>query len=259
MGLFSFGRDRTTSSSQSESAASSRTTQDVFLADLFSSLYSGAAGEAAGIDTAAVTRMANDLFQTGSGFIDSLEGAGSPGFIADPVSVGGVAPVSVSSNAADEIAMLQSDLGNLFREELQPAISSTAIAGRGLGGGRQGVAEGEAIGRLGREFVRGRNDIVGRDIDRTLTADLANQQASLQSLGLGLEADTFNANLGTTADLQSRGLTIDAATRALSALPTQAGIGQLGAGAGLDPYMMLAQIYGAPTVLTESESESACR
>lgn len=75
-------------------------------------------------------------------------------------------------------ASLQAGLGQLFREEINPAITSNAIAAGGLGGGRQGVAQGVAAGQLGQAFTQGLGDITAR----------ANQQALGAANSLGGQA-----------------------------------------------------------------------
>ncbi len=44
-----------------------------------------------------------------------------------------------------------------------PGITSEAVAGGALGGGRQGVAQGKAVESVGREFRRGSLEIRNAD------------------------------------------------------------------------------------------------
>lgn len=280
IGALSFGssRSRTASqsSSDSQSSAASRTTQQIFLEDLYSRLYSSATGAAEGVNTGGITSAANDLFDRGAGFIDLLESAAAPSFLAPTVSttpgrLDGVAPISLDGSTVEaEIQQLQGDLGRLFREELNPAITSEAVGGNVLGGGRQGVAQGRAAEAVAREFTRGSTDIRARDIERNLAVQTQNQNAALTQLGIGasfdtalaelaLNAEQFNAGLAVDADQASRGLTIEAATRGLDALTGQLGLAQSADLASLTPYVMLAQILSNPTVLTESLAASGSR
>lgn len=118
---------------------------------------------------------------------------------------------------AAQSASLQAGLGQLFREEINPAITSRAVAAGGLGGGRQGVAQGVAAGQLGQAYTQGLGDITAR----------ANQTA----LGAASVAPQL----------------ADARYRA-SVQPTMA---------GLDPLARLAQILGAPTVLSTTEDRAS--
>lgn len=61
-----------------------------------------------------------------------------------------------------ETSSLQAGLGQMFREEINPAISGGAIGAGGFGGARHGVAQGVAAGQMGQAFAQGRGDIVGR-------------------------------------------------------------------------------------------------
>ena len=116
-----------------------------------------------------------------------------------------------------QVGGLQSGLGQLFREELNPAITSNAIAAGGLGGSRQGVAQGQAVGQIGQAFTQGYGDIVAR----------ANANAQNAAMGLGSLGGQYIGNA------------------------MQPGL------AGLDIYARLAQILGGPTILGEGGSASS--
>lgn len=66
-------------------------------------------------------------------------------------------------------ASLQAGLGQLFREEINPAIQTEAVGAGQFGGGRQGVAEGVATGQLADAYTKGYGDIVAR-ANQTATA-----------------------------------------------------------------------------------------
>lgn len=120
---------------------------------------------------------------------------------------------------AAQSASLQSGLGQLFREEINPAITSRAIAAGGLGGGRQGVAQGVAAGQLGQAYTQGLGDIV--------------------------------ANANRTA------LGAASATPALADARFRAGIQT--AGGGLDQLARLAAILGSPAILSSAEMRSSTK
>jgi len=117
---------------------------------------------------------------------------------------------------AAQSASLQSGLGDLFRNEINPAIQSNAVAMGGLGGGRQGVAEGVATGQLANAYTQGLGDITAR----------ANAQAGASA---AMMPGLTEANMGNTM------------------------AGQLG---GYAPLQQLAQILGNPAILQEMQSKS---
>lgn len=237
MALFSFGgsKQRSQSSSldlgygyqgstsesgsfgESSSVSGGRSSQRIAFEDIFADLFGNASSAAGRVAQMApgLTDQANMLFSGGLGFLDAL-GGGSE-FLEQRVS--GESPV-----LDEQIAALGSDLGEFFREELNPAIRSRGVATGTLGGGRQGVAQAEAAEAVAREFQRG---AVG-----LRTADVAARDAAAKAL------------------LQSR---IQGAGIGLSAIPGLFGVARGGFGAELAPFSALAQILGGPTVLTESE------
>ncbi len=122
-----------------------------------------------------------------------------------------------SSQISAQAQSLQSGLGQLFREEINPAISSNAIAAGGFGGGRQGVAQGVATGQLGQAYTQGLGDIVAN----------ANRTA-LGAAGLvpGLSSAMYQSEVNPTL-------------------------------AGYDPLSRLASILGSPTVLNRQRGQSS--
>ena len=119
-----------------------------------------------------------------------------------------------SQQIASQSASLQSGLGDLFRNEINPAIEGNALMAGGLGGGRQGVAQGVAAGQLGNTYASAMGDITAR-------ANAQSQGAVNSMAGLG------QANLANRGALASFNM------------------GQLGDYAG---------ILGGPTVLNQSQS-----
>lgn len=119
-----------------------------------------------------------------------------------------------SGQIAAQAASLQSGLGDLFRNEINPAIKTNAISAGQFGGGRQGVAEGVATGQLANAYTQGYGDIVAR----------ANQQA-----------------LGASALIPSFGQA-----------QQQLALGQYTA--PMDILAALSGILGSPTVLQKSQS-----
>lgn len=124
---------------------------------------------------------------------------------------------------ATQTSALQAGLGQMFREEINPAITSAAVAAGGLGGGRQGVAQGVAAGQLGQAYAQGLGDI---------TANANRTALGAASAVPGLADARYRAEVAPVS-------------------------------AGLDPLTQLAAILGNPAILsraqdqTRSESESA--
>ena len=210
----------------STSSSSSSSSQSVFEADIFARLFGDASNIAGNINTSGLTTAANDLFQSGQGFLGDLQS------ISAGTDVSGEflsSRISGEGGFVDEnIAALGEDLGQFFSEELLPGITSQAVGGGQLGGGRQGVAQGKAIESVGREFRRGSLDIRNEDLRQRQDAAtaLSGQRTSAAQAGLvGAQQQFDLANAGTLAPFS--------------------------------PFLTLAQILGGPTTLTETESESS--
>ena len=211
--------------SASKSSSQSASTQDVFAADLFRKLFGEASNVAGGIDTAGLTERANELFDSGTGFLGDLQeiSAGedvSGQFLSSLISGEG-------GFVDENIAALSEDLGQFFNEELLPGITSEAVGGGQLGGGRQGVAQGKAVESIGREFRRGSLDIRNADLRRRQDAakTLSAQRLSASQAGLTGAQQQFDlANAATLAPFT--------------------------------PFLTLSQILGSPTTLTQSQSSS---
>ena len=211
--------------SGSKSSSQSTSTQDVFAADLFRKLFGEASNVAGGIDTAGLTERANELFDSGTGFLGDLQeiSAGedvSGQFLSSLISGEG-------GFVDENIAALSEDLGQFFNEELLPGITSEAVGGGQLGGGRQGVAQGKAVESIGREFRRGSLDIRNADLRRRQEAaqTLSAQRLSASQAGLTGAQQQFDlANAATLAPFS--------------------------------PFLTLSQILGSPTTLTQSQSSS---
>jgi hypothetical protein len=209
-----------TSQATSSGGSQSTSTSNLAFADLFAQLYGGAAATAGGLSGQPVQSAANMLFSGGTSFLDSLQGGPESDYLASRVQ--GSSPV-----LGEQISALGDDLGQFFREELDPAITSQAVAGGQLGGGRQGVAQGRAIAETAQQFSRGATALRAADIG---ARDQAAQQLMAQK--------TSAAGVG------------------LSALPSLLGLRQQGSLAALAPYQALAGILGGPTVLQNSQSTS---
>ena len=231
---FSFGgsKQRQSSSGQSTSVDASRSggisgsssvggsesTQSIAFEDIFARLFGGAEGAAGGLDPSMLTDASNQLFSGGLDFLDSLGGGADSDFLSARMS--GESPV-----LGEQITGLGEDLGQFFNEQILPGISSEAIAGGGLGGGRQGVAQGMAADSISRDFARGVTDL--------RSADVAARDAAASTLG---------------------NQRIAGAQAGIAGLGSLAGIADFGFGAELAPFDRLAAILGGPTVTGESSS-----
>jgi hypothetical protein len=206
----SYGYSTSFSDSLSQAASKDR----VAFEDVFAQLYGGATG-AAGKAAELVPMFqgqAAELYTGGMKFLDSLEAE-------SPIA----ARLSDTGTADEQIAALGADLGQFFREEVNPALTSRGVATGTLGGARQGVAQGRAVSSLAKEFQRGATAIRTSDVARR------------DSLA-GMLADDGLARAST----------------GLNALPGLFGLAEGGAMAGLTPYLALSQVLGGPTVLGES-------
>src|SRR5690606_40238793 len=177
MAIFSFGGSKSRSSSQSISEAGgystgrsvsgltsssdalytgggiSRSTQSVYADEFLRMLYGGATG--ATMRAAALApqfaESARALFTGGIQFLDQLRGGAGAEYLQSRLDGDGL--------AEERIALLSEDVGRFLRTEALPSIQSRAISAYGLGGARQGLAEGRAIEGVTREFQRGATEI----------------------------------------------------------------------------------------------------
>lgn len=232
MGLFSFGASRSStdsvSSSHDEARAGSQSggfgvsqsDQNIAFEDVFARLFGGAEGAASSLDPSMLTEAANSLFSGGTGFMDSIGGDAGTSFLNDRLS--GENPV-----LQEQIDLMGEDLGKFFNEELLPGITSEAVGGGQLGGGRQGVAQGRAIDAVGEQFQRGASSLRSQDVAAR------------------------DAAAGTLGEQNIQGI-----MAGLSGIPALAGVADMGFGAGLEPFERLAALMGGPTTLTSAGSRS---
>lgn len=211
-------RSDSLSTQQGSSRSGSSSSQDIAFKDLFARLYGGAASAAGGISGEGVKSAGDMLFSGGLGFLEALQGGDAALYLRDRV--------NGSSGVLDEqIGALKEDLGSFFRDELNPAITSQAVGGGQLGGGRQGVSQGIAVGKVSQEFQRGATAL--------RSADQAQRDTAAR--------DLFSlSNQGAAAGLSAIPGLLDTKSRAEMA--------------SLAPYQALAGILGGPTVLGESSS-----
>lgn len=226
------GRSRSSQSSQSDSygystseqsaTSGSRSRENIAFQGMYADLYGNASAAAnrAATGSAELNDAARSLFTGGNQFLQSLGADQGSAYLGDRLSANN--PV-----LEQQISQLQEDTGRLFREELNPAITSRAVAGGTLGGGRQGVAQGLAAESAARTFTQGATAL--------RSADIASRDAV---------AGTIASN------------TLNAASTGLGALPSLLDVLQRGTQSELGVYSQLSSILGGPTTLTSSDSFS---
>lgn len=216
--------DVSRSLSEGVSGGSSNTNQAIAFEDLYKQLYGGATNAANNVAMQApqLQQAASQLFTGGSQFLQSLGGNAGTDYMTDRL--------SNPSPVEDIIASMKTDAGNLFRDELNPAITSRAVAGGALGGSRQGVAQGIAQGRVADDFTRNAAALRYSDV-----------QAK----------DAIAANVA--------GNSIAAANTGLGALPGMLDLVERGQNAELAPYGSLSSILGGPTTLTSASANDFSR
>ena len=170
MGLFSFGKSSSSSSSSSSAfgASAGRSfvdqQQQPFL-DFLRNTSQGLFGQQQG-QQGQFAQQTQQLFGQGqeafggltnNAFLDALGGqaGGNPELV------------------AAQTSQLSDVLGQQFREQINPAITSTAVGGGTLGGGRQGVAQGAAIQGQQRALAAGNVGFQTADAARSLQASQA--------------------------------------------------------------------------------------
>ena len=223
-----FQQSEQASLSQSQSMATgqsqsqSQSNQDIAFRDLYASLYGGASDAAsravAGADK--LGAAAQQLFTGGSQFLENLGGDAGSDYLESRLN-------SENPVLEQQIQRLQRDTGRLYREELNPAITSRAVSGGTLGGGRQGVAQGLAAEGASRVFTQGATAL--------RAGDVASRDAIAQSVATN---------------------SLNAASTGLGALPSLLEVLTKGNRSELGVYSDLSSILGGPTTLTQSESDS---
>lgn len=214
--------DVSRSSSDSFGGSQSTSGQTVAFEDLFKRLYGNATGAADNVAMQApeLQAVAKQLFTGGSSFLQTL--GGNAGTNYQESRLNGTNP-----EIENLIASMKTDAGHLFTDEINPAITSRAVAGGTLGGGRQGVAQGVASAQVANDFTRNAAQLRYSDVQ---------------------QKDAIAANVA--------GNSIAAASTGLGALPGMLDILERGQNAELAPYSSLAGILGGPTTLSSSESSS---
>jgi hypothetical protein len=213
--------DRSSSASGSGGAAVAGSQDSVAFEDVFARLFGGAEGAAAGLDPSMLTGAANTLFSSGSGFMSSLGQDAGTQYMQDRIGAD-------NPELQQQIAFLGEDLGNFFNEQLMPGITSQAVGGGQLGGGRQGIAQSAAMREVGSQFARG--------------------ASAMRSADIGARDAVAGQVAGNTADQAAVGL---------GGMSPMMGIANAGFSAGMAPMERLASILGGPTTLNNSFSTSA--
>jgi hypothetical protein len=203
--------------SSSTSGGQSTSTQNVWNADVLKKLYGDALGAAGDVDTGLFQGQAAQLFDAGGSILDSLGVGAGEDYLASRL--------TDTSGRDAQLDVLQQRMGSLWSDEINPAITARHVSGGSLGGGRQGVAQGQGAQRVAREFAGGAADIISRDQLARDTAAGTLMTGRTQAAGVGAQL-----------------------------IPGLANVAQAGLGAPLSPYSTLSGILGGPAVLSDSQS-----
>jgi len=219
---FSQAQSGDISQSASQSTSGGSTTQNIAFEDLYAKLFGNAsrAGDSAVAQAPELAAAARQLFSGGTQFMQGLGGDAGTSYLTDRLSADN--PV-----LNEQIDLLREDTGKLFSEQLNPAITSRAVAGGTLGGGRQGVAQGLATEAAANSFARGASQLRSDDIARRDSAAATIAQNSIASASTGL-----------------------------GALPGLLDIADRGVNAELGIFSNLSSILGGPTVLSQQSNFS---
>jgi len=214
--------DKSRSQSQSGSMGFSDSNQSVAFSDFFQKLYQGTAGAADKALTAGAPQLmqiASQLFTGGQEFMQGLKDNSGVQYMQDRLG-------DDKQVLQDQIGSLKTDIGDFFRDEINPAIGSRAALSGNLGGGRQGVAQGLAAQAAAKQFTAGATSLRAADQERrdTIAAQIAQNSLAAANTGLG-------------------------------ALPSLLDISERGANAELGIYSNFASILGGPQTLTQSHAQ----
>lgn len=171
-----------------------------------------------------------DIFQQGQQAIGDVRGR-TEGLMAQPVQQVGRPGQPFLRNLQQraqgenpflqqQIDALQTDFGNLFRQQILPGIQGEAVSVGGVGGARQGIAQGLAAEGIAQEFGQAAGNL------------------RFQAFGQGTEA----ARAGLAGSLAQPG-----------AQQAQLNLGMAQAGLPFLPLQLQAGILGSPTPMTERE------
>lgn len=207
------------SAAGSQDTSTARSNQAIAFDDVFARLFGNAEGVAANLDTSMLTNASNQLFAGGTDFLAGIGGDAGTAFLTERLQGSGVLDA--------QMGRLKADIGELFNEELLPGITSDAVRGGQLGGGRQGVAQGQAVEAAAEAFSQGATGL--------LTQDQAQRDAIAQGV----------------ADRSIQGAQVG-----LAGMPGLLNIAQGGITAQTAPLQFLASILGDKTTLTQSASDS---
>lgn len=157
-----------------------------------------------------------------------------------------------SAQVAAQSRSLKTGLSNLFAEELNPAIRGNAIAAGGFGGGRQGVAQGQAVGQIADSYREGLGDIVAG-----ANAQAAGAAGGYADIMSNIRSGALSAT-GARADVISggRGQALQASSMIPMLGSAAQGFGTAGSDARIAALQALASVYGNPTVLSQAASGS---
>lgn len=218
----SMSQDMSSSYGTSVGGSVNSSNQNIAFEDLYKQLYGGAssAAGAAAASAPEIASAARQLFTGGANFLQELDADPGTAYLTNRLSADN--PVLQT-----QVDALRQDTGRLFTENLNPAITSRAVAGGTLGGGRQGVAQGLAMESAAREFERGATALRGGDISARDAAAMAVASNS-----------------------------VSAASTGLGSLPGLLDLVSTGAEAPLASYSALSSIMGGPTTLSTSQGSS---
>lgn len=181
----SFGQSSSMSQDTSTSFGSSMggSSQQIAFEDLYKQLYGGAssAAGAAAANAPELADAARQLFTGGTNFLQGLNTDPGTQYLTDRLS-------GDNPQLQQQADLLREDTGRLFTDNINPAITSRAVAGGTLGGGRQGVAQGIAADALGRSFTAGDVALRSHDLDARDAAAMAISSNSVAAANTGLGA-----------------------------------------------------------------------
>lgn len=216
----SFGVSGSDARSRARSGGSSRSlsSQDVFGADTFRSLFGQAEGAAAGVDPGQISDAASLLFSSGTGFLESLgQGGEGASFLRDRINDPGIGDARVDQ--------LRADVTEFLEEGAFRAAKSSGVAAGTFGGDRTRVQLNEALEQGADAIARGSVDIRSAEQDaRDRAAGLLAQDETARSV----------AGLGGASDL--------------------IGLAETGALASFAPLGAFSSVIGPATALTQAGS-----
>lgn len=148
--------------------------------------------------------------------------------------------------AMQQVGQLGQNLGQFFREQLNPSITGSAVGVGGLGGSRQGIAQGMGVNSMMQQFQQGATGIMNNAYNTG--ANMATNYDQMRLSGMGQAGTLANQNQA----LNQQGL-----VQSGQMYQNAFNMGGNAMNAAWGPLSNYMQAIGGPIGLTQSRGDSS--